>query len=349
MKSLLKLAAAAGILLICLWLSGKVFPLVAPFLFSLAAAALAEPIVAALCKRGVSRGLSAVLVCTMVLTVLIGAVWGITAWGMQTLTAYAGRAPTMLSALTDTLSRLRSHGLLLLHNLPDSIADELVSATDGLSQQLSALPLRLSEQALSGLTSFAKRTPDWMLFLCTAVIGMYFFSVYYEEIKGFFRRQIPTGLSEKLQLMGSVTFGALTGYLKVQCVISGVTFAVLLIALRMLGIGSILPAAAGIAVVDALPILGSGAVMLPWALICLIAGNVPRAMGLLLIYGVLVVLHNILQARLMGNQLGLHPVVALVCLYAGWKLAGLAGMLLLPIVCVLVITVNNAGIIKLYQ
>ena len=114
-------------------------------------------------------------------------------------------------------------------------------------------------------------------------------------------------------------------------------------------IGNPLPAAAGIALVDALPIFGAGVVLIPWAVIALLMGSTGRAAALGIVYALLLIVHNVLQARLMGSQLGLHPITALVSLYTGWKLAGLGGMLLLPICCVVLCSLNDAGIIKVYR
>jgi len=349
MKSFLKLLAVVGTIALGAWLGAKSLPLIAPFLLSFAAAALMEPAVTALTRRGLRRSIAAGILTVMVLFVCSGLLVGCAMGGAHLLTSYVKQTPRVLSALSETADTVKQRVFILLRNVPDSVEQELLTAAESLSAQLSEVPLWLSRKALNGLTVFAKQSPDWVLFICTAIIGVYFFSLYFRDICTFFRRQMSEQTLHKLSLIRSVTFGAAAGYLKVQCIISGVTFLVLLAAFHLMGIEGKLTAAAGIAIVDALPILGSGAVMLPWAAIALIAGNVSRAAALLLVYGILLVLHNLLQANLMGSHLGLHPVTALVSLYVGWKLAGLAGMLLLPIVCVLLCSLNDADIIHLYQ
>jgi len=349
MNSFLKLIAVIGVTLICLWLGTKLLPLLAPFLLSFAAAAAMEPAVSALCRRGVHRSLSAGLLTCITLLLLGGITGGIAITGAQMLSSYARQTPQLLAVLTETADGVKQHLLVFLRNVPDNVEQELLTAAEGISARLSQMPVWLSEKALSGLTAFAKQSPDWVLFVCTAVIGIYFCSAYFGDICDFFSRQFSPRTLQKLSLIRKVTLGAAGGYLKVQCIISGVTFLVLLIAFYIMGIDGKLTAAAGIAIVDALPILGSGAVMLPWALIALICGRFSRAATVLLVYGILLVLHNILQAKLMGSHLGLHPVTALVSLYAGWKLGGLWGMLLIPIVCVLLTSLNDAEVIRLYQ
>lgn len=349
MKSFLKLIAVIGAIGVGIWLGGKLLPLIAPFLFSITVAALMEPAVAALTRKGVRRSLAAGILTGIVLFICLALLGSCAMGGAHLLTSYAKQTPLLLSTLSETADTVKQRMLILLRNVPDTVEQELLTAAEGISQQLSEVPVLLSQKALDSLTAFAKHSPDWLLFICTAVIGVYFFSVYFRDIRDFFRRQLTEQTLHKLSLIRSVTFDAAAGYLRVQCILSGVTFLILLAAFYLMGIDGTLTAAAGIAIIDALPILGSGAVLVPWAGIALLAGNGSRAVALLGVYGLLLVMHNLLQAKLMGSHLGLHPVTALVSLYVGWKLAGLGGMLLLPIACVLLCSLNDAGIIQIYQ
>lgn len=349
MKSFLKLITVMVAIAVSIWLGGKLLPLIAPFLLSMTAAAVMEPAVAALTRKGVQRSLAAGIMTAIVLFVCLALLGGCAMGGAHLLTSYVKQTPRLLSSLSETADTVKQQMLVLLRNVPDTVEQELLTAAEGISAQLSEIPVRLSQKALDSLTLFAKHSPDWVLFICTAVIGVYFFSVYFGDICDFFRKQLPAQTLHKISLIRSVTLGAAAGYLRVQCILSGVTFLILLAAFTFMGIDGTFTAAAGIAIIDALPILGSGAVMLPWAGIALLAGNVSRAVALLGVYAVLLVMHNLLQAKLMGSHLGLHPVTALVSLYVGWKLAGLGGMLLLPIACVLLCSLNDAGIIRIYQ
>ena len=349
MKSFLKLTAVIAAVGVSLWLGGKLLPLLAPFLLSMTAAAVMEPAVGTLTRKGVRRSLASGILTGIVLFVCLALLGSCAMGGAHLLTSYAKQTPRLLSSLSETADSVKSHMLVLLRNVPDTVEQELLTAAEGMSEQLSEVPVWLSQKALDSLTAFAKHSPDWLLFICTAVIGVYFFSVYFRDICDFFRRQLSEQTLHKLSLIRSVTLGAAAGYLRVQCILSGVTFLILLAAFSLMGIDGKLSAAVGIAIIDALPILGAGAVLLPWAAIALLIGNVSRAVALLGVYGLLLVMHNLLQAKLMGSHLGLHPVTALVSLYVGWKLAGLGGMLLLPIACVLLCSLNDAGIVHVYH
>ena len=85
-----------------------------------------------------------------------------------------------------------------------------------------------------------------------------------------------------------------------------------------------------VALLDALPLLGTGTVLIPWALVRMAAGDVALGLGLLGLYGAAALIRNILEPKLLGAQLGLSPLLTLVAIYAGWRLGGFWGMLLLP-------------------
>lgn len=348
MKQILKLILCIPAGLLAVWLVKKLLPVAAPFLIALAAAAVLNPAASALCRRGVPRSLAAGVMTGMLLTGCAGVLVWCAVGSSRLVSAYAGSAPAILARITQTAAELQQsmEGLLTavpgnalpLHNMMDKAADRLAE-----------LPLMLSQQALETATHFAKASPDGLLFVCTAVIGIYFFTLYLPDLRCFFRRQCSPTLLARLTLVQTVLRSAIGGYLKVQCILSGVSFLLMLGAFLLMGIANPIPAAAGIALVDALPIFGAGIVLLPWAAIALLVGNTGRAAALALVYGLLLVTHNVLQARLMGSQLGLHPITALVSLYAGWKLGGLWGMLLLPVCCVVLCSLNEAGIVKLYR
>ena len=82
--------------------------------------------------------------------------------------------------------------------------------------------------------------------------------------------------------------------------------------------------------VDALPVLGTGMVLIPWALICFLGGNSIRGLGLLGLYATAALVRSVLEPKLVGSHLGLDPLVTLIAMYCGLRLWGLAGMLLLP-------------------
>ena len=127
---------------------------------------------------------------------------------------------------------------------------------------------------------------------------------------------------------------AAAGWLLAQCKLMGVAFLILFLGFLLLRIPFALLWALGVAAVDALPVLGTGTVLIPWALICFLRGDTPRAIGLLGIYATASLTRSALEPKLVGRHLGLDPLVTLMALYAGYKLWGIGGMILAPLLAV---------------
>ena len=123
---------------------------------------------------------------------------------------------------------------------------------------------------------------------------------------------------------------AIGGWLKAQCKLCGITFCVVLVGFLALRIPFSPVWAAAVALVDAVPVLGTGTVLLPWALISFLQHQHLRSVGLLLTYAAAFLTRTILEPRLVGKHIGLDPLVTLLFLYVGFRFWGILGMLLAP-------------------
>ncbi len=344
--TLISAVLAGAVLLIGL---PYLLPLAGPFLIAFAVAAAIEPAVGSLCKRGVPRGLAAGVV-TVLLLLLLGILLSLTVSNsMAALASLAKRAPEFLEALSAALTDLQTRLISIVRKAPDSVVEQLTIALEAVAGELYAVPAFLSEKLLSMLAGVAKRSPDLLLFTATAAIGVYFFSASYRDIMDFIQRQLPPKLRKKARHAWSGLRSACGGYLKVQIMLVGITFVELWVLFLLMGLNRPFLLAVVVALVDALPVLGAGTVLLPWAVYSLIIGSTVQGMELLIGYAAISAVRNAIQAKLMDDQLGLHPVVSLICIYVGWKLAGFAGMLILPIAAVVLQRLNDTGVVHLWK
>jgi sporulation integral membrane protein YtvI len=127
----------------------------------------------------------------------------------------------------------------------------------------------------------------------------------------------------------------LSGYLKAYLLIMLITFFEVFIGLSILKVNYAFILAIVIAIVDILPVLGTGAVLVPWAILAFIGGNAPLGIGLIVLYGVTLIARQIIEPRIIGSTLGLHPLMTLASVYIGLKLLGLAGIFIGPILALL--------------
>lgn len=122
-------------------------------------------------------------------------------------------------------------------------------------------------------------------------------------------------------------------------IIMAITFIELSAGLWLLGFDYVMPISAAITLLDLLPLIGSGTILVPWGIVLIIGGDMPGGIGLLLLFGIIAVVRNIIEPRIVGKQIGLHPIVTITAMYAGLKIAGFKGLLAAPILVLLVLYV----------
>lgn len=339
-------AAALG----CAWLLLRfLLPWTAPILLSFGLAALTEPLVRALVRRGWRRGLAAGLV-ILGLLALLG--WGLSALAARALAAlsdFAEQVPALMTGLAQSLDRLEERMLSLISQAPEELESTLRLALDAMGESLYVLPADLSRGALDAVRSLALRSPDLLLFLVTTGIGSYFCSASFPKLLAFLSAQIPENVKRRFAGMGADLKGSLSGWVRAQLLLMGITFAELLCAFLLLGIRNAPALAALTAFVDALPLFGTGIILVPWGLFCLLLGQVPRGLGLLAAWAGVSLVRSCIEAKLLGDQIGLHPLASLTAMYVGWRIWSVWGMLLFPVLLVTVRQLNDRGVLRLWR
>jgi len=205
-----------------------------------------------------------------------------------------------------------------------------------LSQSLGKVVSEVSSLAIATVTSAVSAVPKMFIGVILAVISSVFFAMDFELMLDYFRDLLPPrwqGLPSELRSFASNILGK---YVKAYALIMLVTFTEVFIGLSILGVNGALPIAAFTAVVDILPVLGTGGIVIPWGLFALVQGNFFLGLGLLVLYVIITVIRNVIEPRLVGQQIGLHPIVVLLCMYAGVKLFGVVGLFALPITILIV-------------
>lgn len=333
-----------------LFASRRLLPLALPFLIAAALAALLEPAVGFLVRRGSFPRTAAAALCTLLLFGLL--LWlavRVVGRGVDGLGSLAARLPELLGSVLEAFERMQSFVLRGIGTAQTPAAEYLRQVTEAASGLFAEIPAQLSGK-LPGLISAAvEKTPAVLLFSVTAGLGTFFISASYPEMKGFLLRQVPPKRRETLGTVWQDLRSTLGNWAKAQLQLLAATFAVLLCGFLLLRTELALAAAAVIAVIDALPVLGAGLVLVPWALFCLLTGDYTRAAGLLLLWAAVTLLRSLLQTKIVGDRLGLHPLVSLTAVYLGFCTCGVAGMLMFPIAAVMLVQLNRRGILRLWK
>ena len=322
-----------------LWLGVNfLLPLCFPFLLGAGLAVTAEPVVKLLCRhlplpRGVAAGIG-VTAAFLGLTMLFLLVLAIL---VRELSALAGILPDLTETTRSGILLLRSWMMDLAGRSPQSIRPLLEQNVGALFSGGTALLDKGFSYVLGLAGAILSHVPDSALTLATAVISGFMISAKLPGIrrwiKTHFRWERLRPLLDVLKRIRS----AVGGWLMAQLRLTGVTLILLLMGFVILRIPYALLWAVGICFLDALPVLGTGTVLLPWGLICFLQGDRARAIGLGGLYVVITLTRSVLEPRLVGKQLGLDPLVTLFALYAGYKVWGIGGMILSPLLAVTVV------------
>ncbi len=333
-----------------LFLAGRyLLPWTAPLLTAWALAALLEPAVSFLTRRRWRRGAAAGL-CTLAALGLI--LWGLSALIVKGLDA-AGELtralPSLMQALSLRLGDLEDVVEQHIRAVPAPAAGLLEKAISGLAQSAAALPAQLSRGLVSLLSRLAQGSPDALLFLVTASLGTYFISASFPTVNAFLLAQLPESFRRRLEGLGTDLKSGFGGLLRAQLILMGMTFFELLAAFLLLRVPGAAVLAGVTALIDALPVFGTGLLLVPWALASLLLGETRRGFGLLVTWGLAELLRNAAQAKLLGDQIGLDPLASLLSVYVGWRVAGVGGMLLFPLGLMVLIRLNDRGVVKLWK
>ncbi|MDF2888282.1 MAG: sporulation integral rane protein YtvI [Lacrimispora sp.] len=229
----------------------------------------------------------------------------------------------------------------------------LVETLNGLFTQfvrsLGELVTNLSVRMVEELTSYASLLPGMFFKLLLMIISTFFIAEDYDLLVEFMSRQLSDKAVRLLLQIKEYMVDTLFVYIRSYALIMAITFVELSIGLTIIRVSNAILIALAISAFDILPVLGTGGIMLPWMIIMAIQGNGPRAFGLLIVYLVITVIRNILEPKIVGSQIGLHPIVTLVSMFVGAQLLGIMGMISFPIVFSLLRHLNDTNTIKLYK
>ena len=246
----------------------------------------------------------------------------------------------LCEALPSIAATIRS-GLALLENRLLSLGSGLPGyrqAITGLFSDGEELVTKVGRLVLGRAGAILTRLPGQTLSLGTALLSGFMICAKLPSIRTRLRARRADPRLEALQkALGKLkNTGKL--YLCSQLKLMGVTFCLLFAGFSLLRVGYPLLIALLVTLVDALPVLGTGSVLIPWALVCFLEGSGARALGLLGLYATAALTRSVLEPKLVGSHLGLDPLVTLMAMYCGLRLWGLGGMLLLPMLAAAVFT-----------
>lgn len=218
-----------------------------------------------------------------------------------------------------------------------------------ISDTLFSFVKNASSTVISTITGLAGRVPSIFIKLIFTIVSSFFFTIDYYKISDFMIRQFNGERRRMVLKLKDNGIGTIAKFIRAYTAIISVTFLELSIGFWILQIPNPFLLGAMIAVIDVLPILGTGAVLLPWAIIALILGHTKIGIGLFILYIIITAVRQTIEPKIVGQQIGLHPIITLILMYVGAQLMGVLGLLLLPVIATIIKTLNDEGTIHLFK
>ncbi len=216
-------------------------------------------------------------------------------------------------------------------------------------EQLGGIVKNISTGAINLLTSMVTKLPSFFVGFLFTIISSFFIVIDYTKITRFLNSQI-TGKNRKLfTAVKRNGIDVVFNFMKAYGILLSVTFIEASIGLSLMKIDNAIGISLIIALVDIFPVLGTGTVLVPWAIVNFLNGNIPDAIGLAILYAVITVIRQVLEPRVIGESIGLYPLVTLMSMFLGVNLFGAVGLFGLPIVVTIAVKLHEEGIISIYR
>ena len=343
---LISLGYYISITLICL-LALKLIPWFWPFLSSLVLAYMFK----SLARRFMARTRIAAVTTGILFYFFIFLIfWFFTAVSVSYIIDFSKMLPDFYnSSLLPYAQRLSKRLLIMIRRFAPASAMSLEELFSLLSTAAGEVVTEVSSYFLSKATGFLKGMPLFFIGFVFMIVSSFAIAMDYDNVTQFMIRQIPHKLRPLIYDIKNFLLSSFFKMIKAYIIIMFITFIEICAGLWALRIPSFWKYSAAISLLDILPILGSGAVLIPWGLVELISGRTALGAGLLILYAVTVIVRNIIEPHIVGDSLGLHPAVTLTAMFFGLKAFGIFGMLTAPVIAMLIRFLQQNDKIRLYR
>lgn len=349
-KFLIASASISVIIIIIYILFTTVFKWVLPFIIAFGIAYATEPMVTFMEKKiKIPRKLASIVTVLITLSAIISLIILIIYRIAFEVRELSEKLPSLYDRFTEHASDLYIRGMNIYTALPDEITQFLDNSIKELMSILASGVKTLTGITTKSVFELAISVPTGLIFVIILFMSTYLISSDYEKIKRFLFKQISPAWGNRLVDIKNDLLVALLGYIRAQLIIMSVTFVIISIGMFIIKVDYALLIALLISFFDALPIFGSGAILLPWALVSLISGNYLRTIALVILYGLVITSRQILEPKILGDQIGLYPLVTLMAMYIGLQIFGVFGMILGPVTVLIIVNLHKSGIVKLWK
>ncbi len=337
-------------------LSGALYllKLFAPFIIAYLISIIANPLADKLQKYlKLPRGITAVLV----IVFIVGIAGGI-------ITAIVWRLVSEIKSIYQQFPEIYESMVALIESIEESFADVYKRLSPDLQKAFDTVVNNVEtglagiindnyRPVMQGAGNVAKSLPSIFISIIVFILALFFTVSNGHNIKESIIKLFPEKLVQGYSNVKKEIKKYLGGYVRAQLIIMAIAFVIIVTGLTILKVPHAFLIAMGIALLDALPFFGSGAVLLPWSLISFITSDLRMGIGLLIIYLAVIFTRQMVEPKIVSSKIGINPILTLMSMYLGFKIFSIGGMILGPVCLMLVVSLYKAGafntVIKLFK
>lgn len=326
-----------------------------PFIIALIIAFLINPLVNFLEKKGrMPRALSVIIALLIIIAIIAGLLTLLIAEiisGTEYLsTVVPGHFKTLVVYMEDFITSqiipFYNQVTLLFNNLDTGQQGTIIENIQNAGTKIATSVGDFIQNILQKIPDFLGWLPNAATVIIFSLLATFFISKDWDRLGRLMGKLIP----KRAQSSGKTVFvdlkKALFGFIRAQATLISITTVIVLIGLLILQVDYAITIALIIGLVDILPYLGTGLVFVPWIVYSALSGDIPFAIGLGILYLVVLVQRQIMEPKILSSSIGLDPLATLIALFVGFKLIGFLGLIVGPVVLVIIKTLHSANVFR---
>jgi len=349
-------AAFAGVIILLIFATGKyVLPLITPFIIAWVVAMLLQPGINFMVKyTKIPRKIS-----TLIL--LLGLSGAIVFISYVSIKELIGELSSLADRITEFLEALKAdenkvaelinkiNSFIPIFDLSKPLNEYWNNFDQNIIELFEKIVSNISSNVVPFLSGTISAVADLFIVVIIFIVAIYYIAVDFKKINNFISYQFRGETKKYVTLVKDQFFSTVWRYIKAYSVIIVITFSELLIAFSILGVEYPYLVALIAALVDILPIIGTGTILVPWGIISILSGDVFTGIGLLVTYVIVTVIRQIIEPKIVGSYIGMYPLMTLIMMYAGLKAFGILGLFAFPIISIILKNLNDSGNITLWR
>lgn len=346
-KALTNVAIYLVVILVFVFFVPKLLVFFLPFVIGWIISCIANPIVKFLekkihFKRKMTSAIALVLVLAIVISICYGILYVLITQGMGLFDSL----PDLWNGLEYDLNQIGDMVHSWFSNVPQGLVSTLNGLGDSIDKYMSTHMTDWGTPAINALSNFAMSLPSAIIGIIMCLLSAYFFSTERNNLADLAEKYFPVAIYSKIDAAYRGLRRAVGGYFVAQLKIEVWVFFITFIGLVILGVDYAAIIALGISFLDFLPFFGAGLIMVPWGAICLFNEDYFVGVGMFIVWGIGQIVRQLIQPKVLGDQVGLNPLPTLFLLFIGFEFGGMLGMIIAVPIGIIIVSLYEEGLFR---